>query len=741
MRIFSVSLLLLACGEPSSSPATQTKAPAPPKGPAAFVGSDSCASCHPEATAAWKGSHHALAMTPPGAAPGGSIERTVDLNGDTLDVHWTADGLTLSSPTEGRFDVPWFLGHTPLRQPLVQRTDGSWQTPTMAFSDAHQAFPLQPGEVTPPGDELHWNGPAYQADHMCLSCHTTGFEKRYDAGTWSSTWAEAAVGCESCHGPSSHHLAWAAAPDDTAPHKGFRFTLAGHAEGAWVMAPGAAIATPKGKSATSGQVEACGACHGRRAPLDYSQIPAGPAPLATYARPSLLEPGLYHPDGRILDEVFVWGSFQQSRMYGAGVVCTDCHDAHSGEVKGGPQAVCSTCHNPGAFDTPAHHHHADPAPQCVDCHMPATTYMEVDPRRDHSFKVPRPARAAALGLATPCTTSCHEGQDAAWAEQASADWSLSETHWDDRWVTAFALDEANAPQPGPHLAAVAADSSLPPIVRGSAALRLGRHLDAQLLPSLRELVNDPSSLVRYGAFRGLASAPPQHVLDVALVALEDPQAAVRHQAAWYLVEHGANGIPPAYKDRWQGMVDELWREVTRDADRPEGLARAALLHRMEGRIDQALHVSGRFTERAPYREDGWANLADLQREAGLNQEAITTLEQGIAALPESALLHHALGLALIRAKAPQRALRELKTAVQLAPEVPRFHYVYAVAATDLVSPAAGLKAYDVALQRFPGDRAFLDAKASLLSQMGQKEQAEALRRDMEPQRTSSQETP
>ena len=40
--------------------------------------------------------------------------------------------------------------------------------------------------------------------------------------------------------------------------------------------------------------------------------------------------------------------------------------------------------------------------QCVACHMPTETYMQVDPRHDHSLRVPRPAQTVALGVPNAC---------------------------------------------------------------------------------------------------------------------------------------------------------------------------------------------------------------------------------------------------------------------------------------------------------------------------------------------------
>ena len=102
--------------------------------------------------------------------------------------------------------------------------------------------------------------------------------------------------------------------------------------------------------------------------------------------PALLEPGLYHADGQIDGEVYEYGSFLQSRMYAAGVTCSNCHDPHSAKLRAAGNALCAQCHMPEKFDVVAHHHHppGSSGAQCVNCHMPTKNYMVVDARRDHS---------------------------------------------------------------------------------------------------------------------------------------------------------------------------------------------------------------------------------------------------------------------------------------------------------------------------------------------------------------------
>lgn len=140
-------------------------------------------------------------------------------------------------------------------------------------------------------------------------------------------------------------------------------------------------------STSNTEVEVCASCHSRRQQFS-SDVEDLKRSFFEAFRPSLLENGLYHSDGQQRDEVYKYGSFLQSKMYAAGVTCSDCHDPHSGRLRGDGNAVCSQCHAPEKFDTATHHHHkaGSNGARCANCHMPATTYMGVDARHDHSFR-------------------------------------------------------------------------------------------------------------------------------------------------------------------------------------------------------------------------------------------------------------------------------------------------------------------------------------------------------------------
>ncbi|WP_246112461.1 ammonia-forming cytochrome c nitrite reductase subunit c552 [Allorhodopirellula solitaria] len=227
---------------------------------------------------------------------------------------------------------------------------------------------------------------------MCAECHSTDLKRNYDVATqrYHTTFSEIDVSCEACHGPASLHVEMARS------HSLF-----------WDRKRGYALADLK-TADTKPQLETCAPCHSRRGVLDAAMQPG--AEYTDHYSLELLRPDTYHDDGQIKDEVYVYGSFLQSKMYHKGIRCTDCHDPHSLQLKHPGNETCTSCHQhaPGKYDVPSHHHHAvgSEGAKCVNCHMPHTTYMAIDARRDHSLRVPRPDLSVELGTPNACS-SCH----------------------------------------------------------------------------------------------------------------------------------------------------------------------------------------------------------------------------------------------------------------------------------------------------------------------------------------------
>ena len=132
----------------------------------------------------------------------------------------------------------------------------------------------------------------------------------------------------------------------------------------------------------------------------------------------------YHVDGQIDDEVYVYGSYIQSKMFHQGFKCLDCHDPHTVKLHTYTNQLCTRCDvpnekNPTGFDTPTHHFHQSgtKGAQCMECHMPEKTYMGIDARRDHSIRIPRPDLLVKHGSPN-ASNRCPKDKDPQWATDA-----------------------------------------------------------------------------------------------------------------------------------------------------------------------------------------------------------------------------------------------------------------------------------------------------------------------------------
>ena len=328
------------------------------------------------------------------------------------------------------FEISFTFGFHPLQQYLVAFPRGRYQALNIVWDSrpenegGQRWIHLYPDEAITYEDGLHWTGSFQNWNSRCAACHSTKLRKNYSSSSdsYKTTWSEINVACEACHGPASAHLEWASAtkhgqskPDGRA---GFDFSLADR--GVWGPADNAANTLIRlDKKRPQGQIEMCAGCHARSSELEEEH---SGKPFNDTFHLRLLERDLYYPDGQVDEEVYVYGSFLQSKMFQAGVVCTNCHEPHSNRLRATDNSLCTQCHVDGHFNVSTHHHHEDSSSgsSCASCHMPVKTFMAVDDRHDHSFRVPEPQLTLELGTPNTCN-QCHSDRDAAWAVAAMGD--------------------------------------------------------------------------------------------------------------------------------------------------------------------------------------------------------------------------------------------------------------------------------------------------------------------------------
>ncbi len=633
-----------------------------------YLADSECAACHPRQAAAFEGSKHRHAMAP--ASPASVL---ADFNDTRFDGPRQATRFTRQLErfvvrTEGAdgkpadFAVSHSFGIHPLQQYLIPQPGGRLQALGVAWDTRRrQWFSLLADDPPPPGSPLHWSGRYQNWNLMCGECHTTAFRKGYDDArdAYRTRWAAGHVGCQACHGPGEAHAASARSgrPQPT-PNR-----LLGRAHE---------------------QVDQCASCHARRTRLVEDARPGTPF-LDNYL-PDKLRPGLYFADGQQQDEVFEYGSYRQSRMYQAGVACSDCHEPHGGKLRASGNALCTQCHNASAspaasqstnprfkglqakdYDNPAHHFHApgQAGSQCVDCHMPSTNYMVVHGRRDHAIRIPQPALSARCGSPDACR-GCHTGRSAEWATAA-----IEKQHGPRQPAEHYGdiLAAARHGQPGSarRLAALIANPTQPAIVRATAIEALA----ALGGPAPSGALADPDPVVRAAAAISLAGRPASERLAGLAPLLDDPLRAVRISAARGLADLPDDALAPDRRPlRRQGLADFIAAQQAM-ADMPAAQVNLALLHAETGDAARAHTHFRRAVTQDPVSNAYRLALARFLVAGRQPAEARQVLKDGLATSAQPGELHLALGLLAGEQREWDEALAELRRATELMPGNPQ----------------------------------------------------------------------
>jgi tetratricopeptide (TPR) repeat protein len=727
--------LFAACGrdEPSSPPTTDPGAFAPET--AQLVGGAVCASCHAAETERWQSSHHdrAMQLADETTVLGDFDEATLEHYGVRTSFLRRDDRFVVRSDgPEGaleEYEVAYTFGVEPLQQYLIRFPDGRVQALGIAWDSRPAAvggqrwFHLHADEPVPHDDVLHWTAPSQSWNSMCAECHSTGLQKGYRASErrFETTWSEIDVSCEACHGPGSAHVRWAEQGADRAQADlGLGVSLRNDAS--WSFDGETPIARRQPPGRERGEIESCAPCHARRSTIAAGFVPG--QPLLDFYRPALIDAGLYHADGQILDEVYVYGSFLQSRMYAAGVTCSDCHDPHALRIED-PEATCARCHRPEVYATAAHHHHmpGSPAASCVSCHMPARTYMGVDDRHDHGLRVPRPDLSLRLGVPNACN-DCHAEHDAGWAATWVAGWFPDGRTGQPHWAEALHAGREGFPGAGASLLEWAERPEVPVIVRASALRLLGASLAPDTLPRVQRALGDPEPLVRMAALEALEALPPARRL-VASPLLRDPVRAVRIDAARLLAASPPELWVPGDRVALADALAEYREAQLVNAERPEARVNLGLLHIGLGELEQARREYELALELSPHFVPAYVNLADLHRAQKRDDLGEPLLRRALETAPESVETQHALGLLLIRQQRIDEALEPLARAAELAPGQPHYAWVQALALDEAGREGRAVEVLERAHERHPRDGRLLLALADLQRERG--EAAAALR--------------
>jgi len=706
-----------------------------------FVGSATCAGCHQAEANLWGASQHKAAMQH-------ATDKTVlgNFNDASLDhygVHsrfFRRDGKFWVETDGGDgklavFEVKYTFGIDPLQQYLVEFPDGRIQALSLAWDSRTQAkggqrwFHLYPDEEIKHDDVLHWTRLNQNWNFMCAECHSTGVAKNYDAAAdrFATSFAEISVGCEACHGQGSGHAAWAQAQMRWWPFgkredssKGLLVSFDERHNIAWPIDPNTGTARRSVAPATlRKEVETCGLCHARRAGFSEDWVP-GQWLSQTHVVEALART-TYHADGQIRDveEAYNYTPFKQSRMFAAGVTCSDCHNPHAAKLRFSGDGVCLQCHASDKYADAKHRHHesVDPPPGCASCHMPSRTYMVVDQRHDHSLRVPRPDLSVTLGTPNACN-SCHSDMSAAWAANAIEQWFGPKREGFQTYAAAFRAARTDQADAAALLGVIAADRNVPAVARASALDELASRVSSANIGLARSALSDPDPMLRIGALDMLENLPASQIWPSVSPLLSDPVRGVRIRAASLLASVPTASQPREDRARFDEAAKEFVAAQRGNTMRPEARTALANFLAQRGQAAEAETEYKAALRLSPQYAAASINLSDLYRQLGRDGEGEIVLRTAIEGSPREAAVHEALGLTLTRLKRTDEALGELRKASEFEPGSARYAYVYAIALNSGGRRDEALSVLKEAVENHPGDPEILLALVSFSRMAG-----------------------
>lgn len=721
----------------SAVTASEGKSPGFAKQHDGYADAATCLGCHSEEAKAWSDSDHDWAMRE-------ATAQTV--LGDFNDARFEDAGFvveffkknnTYIVRTEGEdgkatdFNVRYTFGFDPLQQYLIEFPGGRLQSLTVAWDSrpkeagGQRWFSMYPGQRFAPSDPLHWTGRYQNWNAMCADCHSTNVLKNYNdqTDTYTTTWHEQNVGCQACHGPGKKHAEWASeigkvVKRGSIPLKDMGLPVDFKALG------------------SQGLVEQCGYCHSRNQSLGVGQQHG--KPLLDAVLPTTLQSDLYHADGQIEAEVYVYGSFTQSKMYAAGVSCIDCHNPHTTKLKVDGNGLCLQCHSEAPpkkypnliaknYESAEHHHHAQDSTgaQCVNCHMPAQTYMQVDPRRDHSFRIPRPDLNAQTSSPDACT-ACHAERSPEWAAKAIVQW-FGDKQRSPHYGQAFQAVREGHSSSVALLANIIQDIKLPAIVRASAVEQLGSLPSAPSFKSLSQALKDENSLVRAYAVSGfLEQATTQQVMELVPL-LKDPALAVRDEALRALAGFSETSLPLEYREALtQGLV-EYEQRLRGNADLPGNRLNLGVLLERQQRYEEAFEQYYTAIRIDPYFSPALVNLVLLANNLQRQDDAEEVLREAMSLKRMPAAdrgnLAYMLALLLVEKGQFEEGVKWIAEAAAELPDNSRIHYNHGLLLLQLKRPEAARKALDSGLLITPEDPDLLYALIYLQLSTGQDQDA------------------
>jgi predicted CXXCH cytochrome family protein len=554
--------------------------------------------------------------------------------------------------SQNEYKISYTFGITPLQQYLIDFENGKKQVLRVTWDvEKKQWYHQYPGDAIDPHDWMHWTQSSQNWNTMCAECHSTNLQKNYivDEDRFETTFSSINVNCESCHGPAEEHVNWAHNMQDSLHNN--KYIIAG-------------------KSQFS-QMNMCAPCHSRRAKLTQNLVP-GTHFEDQYLLQNLSEE-YYHGDGQIEAEDYVYGSFVQSKMYHNDVTCTDCHDAHSLKLKAVGNNLCMQCHEP-KYDQPTHYFHPKDSEgaQCINCHMTGVTYMGIDFRRDHSFRVPRPDQSVTYGTPNACNT-CHADKTNQWAANKVVEWYGSKRldHFSDALLVSSQINISKKDRDA--LDVFINDLNYPAIARASVIDNL-QVTDSKQYDALIEGLNDPSPMVRFAVLQKFRGLSLEDRTAIALKHTNDTTRLVRIGAAQLLLDLDFSTLTNVDVSNLNKSRNELEEMLYSNADFSSGRMQLGDYYLQINDLKNAIKHYKMAIKMDSLLIPVYSNLATSYSMLGETDQALTILNILIDKDQEIGRSYYLRALMYFELNQSPKAIADLNKAISLEPLNSRYLY-------------------------------------------------------------------
>ncbi len=433
-----------------------------------YVSSDVCATCHEEEHASWHRSYHrTMTQVALPANVAGTFDGTV-IRSEGLDYRVSREGDEFWAEMPDP-DVMMYIvqggkklnfDQVPRRRLRVVLSTGSHHYQTYWVVSPRYELLMQTLPLVYLLEDRRWvpreaafmHGPKdagrfiTQWNHHCIRCHSTGGNPGLNrqTGMLETRLGEFGVACEACHGPGEAHVNYRRQQEGIGPD----FTSAGSDP----------IVNPK-KLDHRRSSQVCGQCHGVFVMRDefamqsayepplykpgedlhktryYIQFPSMDGPPERQAdlqrnpdffRERWWDDGMILAGGREFTALSVTGCYLRGE-----ISCLSCHSMHRSDPNdqlkhfASDNAQCTQCHDEARYteDLPTHtFHRADSSgSNCLNCHMPYTTYALFKGIRSHQISSPQLASDAPGNAPNACNL-CHLDQTLAWTQNHLNQW-------------------------------------------------------------------------------------------------------------------------------------------------------------------------------------------------------------------------------------------------------------------------------------------------------------------------------